>query len=350
MAPLDDDRGALRDAASLREVLTRFQDPLPRAATWQIVTTIPPLIALLVAMHVGLAFGYWPLLALGIPAAALTVRTFIIQHDCGHRSFFRARGANALLGRFCSLLTLTPFAQWRRHHARHHGAWNDLDRRNAHGRDIYSSCLTIAEYKALGTWRRRLHRTAKHPVISLLVLPPIIFLVLYRFPFAAPPTWRAERRSVHLTNVSLVALHGALAAMLGIGSVAAVLLAVMVPASIVGVWLFSLQHHFDGTHWARHVQWDPIDAALRGSSFLRLPRPLQWVTGNIGFHHVHHASPRVPNYRLEACHAAHPGFTVASVLTLADGLRASRHALWDEGCGRMVTFSEATALTRRHPR
>ena len=173
------------------------------------------------------------------------------------------------------------------------------------------------------------------------MLPPLIFLVLYRFPFAAPRTWRAERRSVHLTNLSLVAHHGALAAMLGVGPVAAVLLAVIVPASVAGVWLFSLQHHFDGTHWARHERWDPVDAALRGSSFLPLPRLLQWVTGNIGFHHVHHASPRVPNYRLESCHSAHPGFTVASVLTLADGLRASRHALWDEGRGRMVTFAEA---------
>jgi acyl-lipid omega-6 desaturase (Delta-12 desaturase) len=147
---------------------------------------------------------------------------------------------------------------------------------------------------------------------------------------------------VHITNLSLVALHGGLATVLGIGPVAAVLLAVMVPASIVGVWLFSLQHHFEETYWARRVQWNPVDAALRGSSFLRLPRWLQWVTGNIGFHHVHHASPRVPNYRLEACHAAHPCFTTASVLTLADGLRASRHALWDEGRGRMVTFAEAT--------
>jgi hypothetical protein len=124
------------------------------------------------------------------------------------------RRANDLLGRFCSLLTLTPYAQWRRHHAKHHGGWNDLDRRNAHGRDLYSSCLTVTEYNALGTWRRLLHRTAKHPAISLLVLPPLIFLMLYRFPFAAPRGWRAERRSVHLTNVSLVALHGTLAAML----------------------------------------------------------------------------------------------------------------------------------------
>jgi len=221
-------RTVIADATCLRAVLARFQEPLPHVAAWQIITTILPLIALLVAMHAGLAFGCWPVLALGVPAGALTVRTFIIQHDCGHRSFCRARRANDYLGRFCSLLTLTPYSQWRRHHAKHHGAWNDLDRRGAHGRDIYSSCLTVAEYNALGICRRLLHRIAKHPAISLLVLPPVIFLVLYRFPFAAPRNWRAERHSVHLTNLSLIALHGALAATLGSGPVATVLLAVMV--------------------------------------------------------------------------------------------------------------------------
>jgi acyl-lipid omega-6 desaturase (Delta-12 desaturase) len=337
---------AIPDAASLREVLERFQDPLPHVATRQIVTTILPLIALLAVMHAGLAFGWWPLLALGIPAAALTVRTFIIQHDCGHGSFCRTRRANDLLGRFCSLLTLTPYAQWRRHHAKHHGTWNDLDRRN--GRDLYSSCLTVAEYNALGACHRRLHRIAKHPAISLLALPPVIFLVLYRFPFSAPRSWRAERRSVHLTNISLVALHGALAAMLGVGPVVAVTLAVMVPASIVGAWLFSLQHLFDGAHWARHVQWEPVDAALRGSSLLRLPRFLQWVTGNIGFHHVHHASPRVPNYRLEACHGAHPGFTLASVLTLADGCCARRATrCGTRGAGGWSPSPRRSTRTRR---
>ncbi|HLY90176.1 MAG TPA: fatty acid desaturase, partial [Acetobacteraceae bacterium] len=208
------DRTGILDASSLREALARFQDPLPHVARWQIVTTILPLIVLLVAMYAGLAFGWWPVLALGVPAAVLTVRTFIIQHDCGHGSFCRARHANDLLGRFCSLLTLTPYAQWRRHHAKHHGAWNDLDRRSTHGRDIYSSCLTVAEYNVLSTWRRLLHRFTKHPAISLLVLPPLIFwcCIASRSPRRAPG--RAERRSVYLTNLSLVALHGTLAAML----------------------------------------------------------------------------------------------------------------------------------------
>ena len=333
---------ALSDAIALREVAARFQEPSPGVATWQIISTIVPLLAMIVAMHVGVAFGWWLLLALGIPAGALTVRTFIIQHDCGHGSFLRSKRINDYLGRFCSMLTMTPYAYWRRQHAQHHGAWNILDRSDARSLDIYSSCLTVEEYNALGVWQRRVHRLIKHQAVSLLVLPPLIFLGLHRLPYDAPPKWKAERRSVYLTNVALAALYGGLGLLLGFGPVAAVLLAIVVPASIIGVWLFSLQHHFEGTLWARHDDWNAVDAALRGTSFLRLPRLLQWVTGNIGFHHVHHASPRVPNYRLEACHAAHPSFATAPVLTLWGGIRASRHALWDEARGRMVTFAEAT--------
>jgi acyl-lipid omega-6 desaturase (Delta-12 desaturase) len=170
---------------------------LPHVATWQIATTIVPLIALLVAMQ---GAGFRLLAAARARRAGGCADGADLYHSTRLRPWIllpRAPRANGLLGRFCSLLTLTPYAQWRRHHAKHHGAWNDLDRRDAHGHDIYSSCLTVAEYNALGTWRRRLHRTAKHPAISLLVLPPLIFLVLYRFPFAAPRTWRAERRSAH---------------------------------------------------------------------------------------------------------------------------------------------------------
>ena len=342
-APASSEASApMPDAAALRDVTTHFQRALPRVATRQIVTTLLPLIALIGAMHTGLAFGWWPFLALGIPAAGLTVRTFIIQHDCGHGSFFRTRRANDRLGQICALLTLTPYAHWRRHHALHHGGWNNLDRRDASGIDIYSSCMTVAEYNALGIWHRRFHRAARHQAISLLVLPPLIFLGLFRFAYDAPRSWRSERRGVYLTNLALVALHGGLAVMLGFLPVISALLVTVVPASIIGVWLFSLQHHFEGTYWSRHANWDMVDASLRGTSFLRLPRVLQWMTGNIGFHHVHHASPRVPNYRLEACHRAHPGFAFAPVLTLVDGLRASRHALWDEVHGRMVTFAEAT--------
>ena len=166
-----------------------------------------PLIALIAAMHTGLAFGWWPLLVLGIPAAALTVRTFIIQHDCGHGSFFRSRRINDWLGRACSLLTLTPYSHWRRHHAQHHGGWNDLDRRDASGLDIYSSCMTVDEYNALGSWKRRFHRIARHQAISLLALPPQTRLFMchdYKAPGRDTFRWEStvadQRRNVHLAN------------------------------------------------------------------------------------------------------------------------------------------------------
>lgn len=319
-----------------------FQKADSRIASFQIATTIVPLVLAMAAMHAALAIGWWwvvPLLAL--PAAGLTVRTFIIQHDCGHGSFLPSRRANDLVGRLCGLLTLTPYASWRRQHAQHHGAWNDLDRREGREIDIYSTCLTVAEYRALSPWARRRHRLARHPVVALVLLPPLIFLFLHRLPFDTPAAWRAERRGIHLTTLGLVALHGGLGLALGFGPALLVLLAVIVPASIAGVALFSLQHHFEGAHWSRHETWNQVSAALEGSSFLRLPRVLQWLTGSIGFHHVHHLAPRIPNYRLEACHDAHPAFATAHVLGLREGLRASRYALWDEEEGRMVTFADA---------
>jgi omega-6 fatty acid desaturase (delta-12 desaturase) len=331
----------------LRAVARRFQRAEPRAALVQVGTSVVPLVAAIAAMHAGVALGAWWVVAvLALPAAGLTVRTFIVQHDCGHGSFLPWRRANDALGRLCALLTLTPYGHWRRQHARHHGSWNDLDRREGRGNDIYSTCLTVAEYHALGRWQRRWHRLLRHPAVALLLLPPVIFLVLYRFPFDTPTAGQEERRSVWMTNFALLALHGGLGLLLGVGPVALVLLSVMVPASVVGVWLFSLQHRFEGARWARHAEWDPATAAIAGSSFLRLPRVLQWFTGSIGFHHVHHLAPRVPNYRLEDCHHAHPAFADARVLTLRDGLRASRFALWDEAAGRMVTFAEAADTVR----
>jgi omega-6 fatty acid desaturase (delta-12 desaturase) len=339
VAPLT---GAPGRAKDLREAALPFQRPASRIALFQVATTILPLLLATAAMHAGLAIGWWwvvPLLAL--PAAGLTVRTFIIQHDCGHGSFLPSRRANDLLGRLCGVLTLTPYAHWRRQHAQHHGTWNDLDRRDGRGSDIYSTCLTVAEYQALSPWARRWHRLVRHPVVTLLLLPPIIFLFVYRVPFDTPAAWREERRSLQLTNLALVAVHGSLGLALGFGPTLLVLLAVIVPASIAGGVLFSLQHHFEEAQWARHDAWNPVTAALAGSSFLRLPRVLQWFTGSIGFHHVHHLAPRIPNYRLEACHNAHPAFATAQVIGIREGLRASRFALWDEAAGRMVTFAAA---------
>jgi omega-6 fatty acid desaturase (delta-12 desaturase) len=342
-AQAGDAREATPPAFGLRElraVTQRFQTAVPRTAAWQLATTFLPLLALLAAMHAGLALGWWWALALALPAAGLVVRVFALQHDCGHGSLFRTPRANDLVGRICSLFTFTPYGHWRRQHAGHHAVWNDLDRRDR-GTDIYSTCETVAEYRAMGRGRRRVYRILRHPLLMLLLFPPLVFLVLYRVPYDAPIGWGREHRSVHLTNLSLAAFYGGLSALLGVWAVVAGVLAVMVPASIAGVWLFSVQHRFEGVHWARHAAWDRVAASLAGSSYLRLPAVFRWLTASLGFHHVHHLAPRVPNYLLEACHDAHSAFATARVVTLREAFSAPDHLLWDEEAGRMVTFKEA---------
>jgi omega-6 fatty acid desaturase (delta-12 desaturase) len=301
----------------------------------QVANSFLPLGGLYALMYTGLSQGWWISLALVPLAAAFVVRIFIIQHDCGHGSFLPSRRGNDLVGALCSFVTFTPYAMWRRQHAAHHAKWNNLDSRKS-GADIYSTCLTAAEYRALPHWRRTAWRVMLHPVVSLILLPPLVFLVLYRVAFDTPAGWRRERRAVRNTNAALLAGYGALGFVLGFVPVLLIVLPTMVAASIIGVWLFSLQHRFEQAVWFRQGEWNASAASLQGSSHLRLAKPLQWLTGNIGFHHVHHFDPKVPNYRLERCHIAHPAFQRAPVVTLRSGFSSSRYCLWDEERGAMV--------------
>jgi omega-6 fatty acid desaturase (delta-12 desaturase) len=331
---------------SLRRVVAPFQGPVIRESLSQLATSFGGFFAVCAAMYVAVDISFWIALALAPLAAGFLVRIFIIQHDCGHFSFFRSRRANDAVGFACSLLTMTPYVSWRRQHAGHHGIWNDLDRRQS-GADIYSSCLTVAEYRALSPGQRWWHRTTRHPLVANVLLPPLVFLVLYRFPFDTPKDRKRERRAVYVTDLALLGGLGALGVAVGFDRVVAVQLPVITVASIIGVWLFSVQHRFEETWWVRHDQWRFKDASLLGSSYLRLPRVLQWFTGNIGFHHVHHLNPRVPNYRLQDCHERIAPLCRIPVLSLRDGLRASRFILWDEDRQRMVTFRDADGRTER---
>ena len=331
---------AARPQSDPRIAAAGFQSPVLVASLGQFAISLGGFVGACAAMYLTIAVSYWITLVLALVAAGFLVRIFIIQHDCGHGAFFKSRRANHALGSLCSLLTLTPYAAWRRQHAGHHGIWNDLDRRLS-GADIYSTCSTVSEYQALGPWHRRLYRLARHPLVANILLPPLIFLVLYRVPFDTPKAWRRERRAVYLTDLALVVAIGGLGLLVGFDRVVAVQLPVMVLASIIGVWLFSVQHRFEHTLWARHSEWRFADAALLGSSHLRLPRLLQWFTGNIGLHHIHHLNPRIPNYRLQECHDSNPILRTAPVLTLWSGLRQGRFALWDEDRGRMVPFKSA---------
>jgi len=310
-----------------------------RRSLGQLSVTLVLFVLLWVGMLFSLEFSYALTLALAVPTAGLVVRLFIFQHDCGHGSFFANRRANDAVGWLCCLATLTPYANWRRQHAQHHANWNNLDRRDS-GIDIYSTCLTTTEYEQLSPGGRLQYRMLQNPLISLLILPPLVFLLIYRFPFDTPAGWKRERRSVHLTNLALAVTYGGLGFWIGFGPLVMVQAPVTILAAIIGVWLFSVQHKFENTLWLRGRDWNARDAAVQGSSYLRLPKILQWFTGNIGFHHVHHFDPRIPNYRLEEVHQSMDMFQATPILDLRSAVLSHRYCLWDEQRQRMVRIGE----------
>jgi omega-6 fatty acid desaturase (delta-12 desaturase) len=342
---MDKDRVPARSVAEVRRAAAAFAQPIGEQGVLQLLTSFGPFIAAYVAMYLVFPISYPLTLALAVPTGALLVRIFIIQHDCGHGSFFASRWANGLTGRLCSLITLTPFANWGRQHGLHHAEWNNLDRKGG-GADIYSSCLTARAYCALLYWRRLLY----HPLVANVLLPPLVFVLLYRLPFDTPRTWARERRSVHLTNLALAAAFGALVVLFGWQEVLLIHVPIMVVASIAGVWLFSVQHRFETARWTAKGDWSFADAALQGSSWFGLPPFLHWLTGNIGFHHVHHLNPRVPSYRLRAAHEAVHALLPMPIrpLSVLGALRAPWLTLWDEAAGRLVRFRDVEKASPDH--
>ena len=325
--------------AALRHVTVPFQHPGTARGLFQIATSFGGFFTTCALMYVLFGISFWLALVPAPLAAAFLVRIFIIQHDCGHNSFFGSRMANTVTGFACSLLTVTPYLSWRRQHAAHHGIWNNLDRRESEA-DLYSSLLTLKEYQALSRTRRGLYRLSRHPLFANLLLPPLIFLVLYRLPYDVPRSWRLEHLFIHLTTLALAGIAIGLAFAFGFWAVLAVQLPVIALAALIGVWLFSIQHRGEHVRWDRHDQWNATSAALEGTTFLRLPAILQWFTGSIGFHHVHHLNPRIPNYRLQACHVALSQQHAAPEMTLRQGVSSLRYILWDEERGTMVTTAQ----------
>ncbi|HYP62482.1 MAG TPA: fatty acid desaturase [Acidocella sp.] len=317
-------------------ILRPYQAPVFGTALMQAISTFGLYIACTVAMYISLRVSAWITLALAIPASGLIVRIFMLQHDCGHNSFFRSRRLNLIVGTACSLVTFTPFAYWRRLHARHHRSWNNLDDRGI-AADFFSDCATVAEYQAMTRAQKTVYRLTHHPILVHLLLPPIVFILVYRLPFDMPPACRRERVSVYLLNLALMIVLGGLIMAFGIKTVLLVHLPAIVLAAIVGIWLFSVQHRFEDAHWARQTDWTSTRASLHGASYLKLPALLQWFSGNIGLHHVHHLRPGIPNYRLQACHDECPAVTAGvTMLTLKEALKAPSYILWDEDLNCMV--------------
>jgi len=308
-----------------------------KQSLFQLTNTIAPFIALLVIMVMATHGRYWPALLLAIPAAGLLVRLFIIQHDCGHGSFFKSRSANDAVGRALSVLTLTPYGSWKQGHAAHHASNGNLDRRGRGDVDM----LTVAEYQASSPLKRFGYRLYRNPFVMVLLGAPINFMLLQRVPTGAAYRDRAASRSILLLNIALFAAFGLPMVVIGVVPVLATYLPVMIIASWIGHWLFYIQHQFQGTYWEQQGEWNFHAAALDGSSYFKLPPILQWFSGNIGLHHVHHLCSRVPNYRLQACLDTAPELDrIARRITLRDSIGCWRLALWDEQRRLMVGFHD----------
>ncbi len=315
--------------AHWREMVKPYLGGDVRRSTLMVLDTLIPYALMWGLMIYSLRWPYWVTLLLAIPTAGLMVRTFIIFHDCGHGSFFPSKRANEIVGFVCGVLTFTPHKQWWRSHAIHHATAGDLDRRGTG--DVLT--LTVEEYRAL-PWHRKLgYRIMRSPWILFTVGAPLVFLIGQRF--WTPKAGRAEKRSVLWTNISLAVLIGVLVWVLGWRSYLKVQLPVFWLGTVTGVWLFYVQHQFEGVYWARHPEWDYVRSALEGASFLKMPNPLEWFSGHIGYHHIHHLAPKIPNYKLEACHNANPALQ-ARPLSLRDLWRSLHLRLYDEQNRRMV--------------
>lgn len=313
-----------------------------RKSSWQIVNTLGSygLLWALMIMTVQWEYSYWITLALAGVAGGILVRVFILFHDCCHGSFLASRRANAILGYVTGILTFTPFDDWRRKHNRHHVTAGDLDRRGVG--DIWT--MTTEEYLAAPLRKRLAYRIYRNPFILLGPGSVLLFLFLNRFP--SKGAGKRERASVAYTNLALLFIGGVASWTIGLQAYLLIQLPIIVIAGGVGSWLFYVQHQFENAYWIRHDSWDPLRVALEGSSYLKLPKTLQWFTGNIGLHHIHHVRPGIPNYHLQQCHNEIPAFHAVEAITLKKSFRSLQLALYDAEKRKLVGFRSLSGLDR----
>jgi omega-6 fatty acid desaturase (delta-12 desaturase) len=320
-----------------RQAVAAYQSPQLRRSLWQLANSVLPFLALWYLAYRLLAVSYWLALPVQALAGGFLIRIFIIFHDCGHGSFFASRKANDVVGFLTGVLTLTPYQDWRDEHARHHATAGDLDRRGIG--DVWT--MTVDEYRAASFWQRLGYRLYRNPLVMFGLGPVYVFAIKQRFPRARGGP--RGRRSVLLTDLALVAVFGTLFATIGVGTTLLVHLPILAIGGAAGIWLFYVQHQFETVYWEHRDKRDYVAVALQGSSFYALPRVLQWFSGNIGFHHIHHLSPTIPNYRLPECHREQEVFQKVDRLTLRTSLRSLRLRLYDEASHRLVGFPALSA-------
>ena len=332
--------GPSKSEQAVRAALAPLAKPRLGRSLLDLATSVVPYLALLVLTYFALQVSVLAALALAIPTAGFLLRTYIIFHDCAHGSFLPSKRANAWLGRVLGLLVYSPYQSWRHSHAVHHATAGDLDRRGTGDVPTW----TVAEYRGHGRMSRLGYWLFRHPLVMFGIGPAWALAIQPRLTSrSARPR---SRRSVLGTNLVLAVVVGLACWAIGWQEYLLVQWPAALIAGAAGVWLFYVQHQFEDTYWERGGDWSYADAALRGSSYLRLPKVLQFFTGNIGLHHVHHLNARIPNYNLQRAHDENPVFHDVPTLSLLDGLRSVRLKLWDEEAERLVTFAEARARGR----
>lgn len=340
LAPLKNSSATSPDARPWLKILAQYRRPHRGRSALELAVTAVPFATFWALSWVAVHYGFWWGLVLIIPAAGFLLRLFMIQHDCGHGSFFAHRHSDDWTGRLIGVLTLTPYDYWRRSHAIHHASAGNLDERGIG--DI--TTLTVAEYRALSRWGRFGYRLYRHPAVMFGVGPVWLFFFKQRLPFGMMTSGAEPWISTMATNLGIAVLAISLMWLIGVGPFLLIHLPIVTLAGAAGIWLFYVQHQFEETHWSSAPEWQFHEAALHGSSHYILPGFLRWITGNIGIHHVHHLSSKVPCYRLPQVLKDYPELSDIGRITIIESLRCVKLVLWDEDRRKLISFREANAL------
>ncbi|WP_028547555.1 fatty acid desaturase [Paenibacillus sp. UNC451MF] len=317
-----------------RKDIAPYERPRIKNSVWQIINTVVPFFLLWYLAFMSLSVSYWLTLLLAIPAGGFLIRIFIIFHDCCHKSFFRNKTANEIVGTITGIMTCCPYNQWRHSHSVHHATSGNLNKRGTG--DIWT--LTVEEYVASSFLKRLVYRLYRNPLVMFVIGPIYIFLIDYRF--NRKNAGFKERMNTYITNLSIAGSAALMCWAIGWQAFLMVQGPIFFISGAAGIWLFYVQHQFEDTYYENEENWDYVQAALKGSSFYKLPKILHWITGNIGFHHIHHLSPRVPNYYLEEAHNANPVLRDVNTITLLTSLRSLKFRIWDEKSKQFIGFKD----------
>ncbi|TLS36905.1 fatty acid desaturase [Pseudalkalibacillus caeni] len=330
-----------KKTAELRKNVAAFEKSNHTTSVKQLINTIPPFFLLWFLSYKSLSVSFWLTLALAVVAAGFVVRAFIIFHDCTHQSFFKSKKANRILGTITGIITHFPFDKWKREHSIHHATSGNLDKRGTG--DIW--VMTVDEYVKASFWKKISYRLYRNPFIMFGLGPFYLFLITNRV--NRKGARRKERMNTYLTNVSIVLIYALLIWAIGWKAFLIVQLPILFVSGVLGIWLFYVQHQFEDSYFENEDEWDYVKAAVDGSSYYKLPKVIEWITGSIGYHHVHHLSPRVPNYHLEKAHESTPPLQKATTITFLSSLQSIRFRLYDEKNKTFVSFKEVSNLLRK---